>query len=234
VVDRDVSGVNVTLQSGARVTGRLEFDGAAVKPTAEQLRVASVTIDDAEGRSGSLNQFTLSRAVVDASGQFSTYQLPAGRYVIRSVGTPAPGWSFKGAFLGGRDVTDSPFEIGTEDISNVVVMFTDRPSELTGTVRDGTSPDIATTVLAFPSQPAMWTNHGSAPRRFRAIRVGQDGTFRFANIPTGDYLVVAVKSVPSEWLDPRFLQKLAPLATLVSIADGDKKNQDLSTKEVRR
>ena len=235
VADRDVSGVSVTLHSGARVTGRLEFDGTtATKPTADQLRVASVTIDDAEGRSGSFNQFTLSRAVVDASGQFNTYQLPAGRYVVRSASTPAPGWYFKGAFLGGRDVSDASFDIGTENISNVVVVFTDRPSEITGTVRDGASPDLTTTVLAFPSQQAMWVNNGSAPRRFRAIRVGQDGTFRFANIPAGEYLLVAVKSVSSEWLDPRFLQRLAPLATLVSIADGDKKNQDLSTKEVRR
>ena len=233
VADRDVSGVTVTLHAGARVTGRLEFDGAAQKPTVDQLRIATVTVDPADGRSGSFNQFTMSRGVVDQSGQFKTYQLPAGRYVIRAS-APVPGWSFKGASLGGRDVSDTAFEIGSEDVSNIVVTFTDRPSELTGTVSNGKGPDATATVLAFPSQPAMWTNHGAAPRRFRATRAGQDGTYRFANLLAGDYLIVSVTSVSSEWLDPQFLQKLTPLATLVTIADGDKKSQDLTTKEVRR
>jgi len=146
VADRDVSGVTVTLHAGARVTGRLEFDGAAQKPTADQLRIATVTVDPADGRSGSFNQFTMSRGVVDQSGQFKTYQLPAGRYVIRAS-AQVPGWSFKGASLGGRDVSDAAFEIGSEDVSNIVVTFTDRPSELTGTVSNGKGPDATATAL---------------------------------------------------------------------------------------
>ena len=34
-------------------------------------------------------------------------------------------------------------------------------------------------------------------------------------------------------MDPRFLQKLAALATRVTIAEGDKKVQDVESKEVR-
>lgn len=89
-------------------------------------------------------------------------------------------------------------------------------------------------MLVFPAQQELWMDHGPAPRRFRSVRVGTDGTYRVANLPVGDYVVVAVRSsVPADWLDSGFLRKLLPLATRVSIADGEKKSQDVETKEVR-
>src|SRR6185503_17370952 len=76
VTDRDVSGLTVTLRQGARLSGTLEFDGAAERPAADRLRLTSLQFEQAAARQASFNQFTLQRAVVDANGQFKTYQLP--------------------------------------------------------------------------------------------------------------------------------------------------------------
>ena len=233
VGDRDATGVTVTLAPGARISGTVAFEGTTPKPTTAQLRLVNVQVDQADARTTTSNQFTLGRGVVDANGQFKTYQFGPGRYVIRASGV-LPGWTFKGATREGRDVSDSPLELNGEDITNVVVTFTDRPTELSGTAHDGKGPDASATVLVFPRQTALWTDHGPTPRRFRSTRVASDGTYRLVNLPADDYLVVAIGTVvPPDWMDPKFLQKVAALATPVSLADGEKKSQDVETRAVR-
>jgi hypothetical protein len=233
VSDTDVTGVVVALRTGVRLSGTLKFEGAAEPPPDDRLVQITVQVDPADGRVGSLNQSTISRGVVDNTGQFRTYQFPPGRYLVRAQGAP-PGWTFKTATLGGRDVSDAPLDLGSEDVANIVITFTDHPSELAGAARDAKGPDGTATVLVFPATPALWNDNGLSPRRFRRSRVGVDGAYRIANLPAGDYWVVAVRSATSsEWLDPKFLQKLSALATKVTIADGEKKSLDVETKEVR-
>jgi hypothetical protein len=230
--ESDVTGVAVTFHAGARLTGHLEFEGAAQKPPVDRLRQASVLFDPADGRTTSWNQFTLGRGVIDASGQFNSYQLPAGRYVVR--GPAFATWTFKGAFVNGHDVTDTPLDLGADDIGDIVVTYTDQPTELSGTARGDQTPDGTATVLMFPAQQNMWTAYGSSPRRFRPLRAGTDGVYRITGLPAGDYLVIAIRTdIPADWQDVKFLQKIAPLSTRVSIADGEKKTQDLQTREIR-
>jgi hypothetical protein len=232
VGETDVTGVAVMLRTGARVTGRLQFDGAAAKPAVDRMMQASVIIDAADGRTTSSSQFTMQRGVIDAAGNFKTYQLPGGRYVIR--GPAYPSWTFKGAYINGRDVSDSPLELDGEDVADVVLMYTDRPTDLIGTARNDKGPDPTATVLLFPAEPNLWVGNGPTPRRMRLLRAGVDGVFRSPNVPAGDYMVVAVSSVPpAEWQDPSFLRKLMPLATRVSLADGESKTVDVTSKEIK-
>jgi Carboxypeptidase regulatory-like domain len=233
VGEADVAGVDVVFRAGARLGGRLEFDGAAPKPAADRLPTLAVQVESADGRTTSSNQFTLARGVVDATGQFKTYQLPPGRYLVRGFG-PLPEWTFKGASLGGRDITDAPLDLGGEDIGDIVVTFTDKPTELSGAVRDSQGPDGSATVLVFPAQAGQWVDYGQTPRRLRSARAGSDGSYHIPNLPPGDYFVTAIhSSVPADWQDVKYLQKLSAIATRVTIADGEKKSQDVLSKEVR-
>lgn len=233
VADREVTGLTVTLQRGARLSGRIEFEGAGERPTGDRMRTVSVTIEQADGRTSSTSQFTLQRGVVDAAGQFKTYQLPAGQYVIRAAGVA--GWTMKSATVNGRDAADTPFDLNDDDVSNIVVTFTDRISELSGTARSAKGPDETGTVFLFPADPSLWTDTGPAPRRFRTARAGTDGKFRFPSLVPGDYYAVATAGgAPADWQDPRFLQRLAAVASRITIAEGEKKSFDVEMKEVRR
>jgi len=232
----DLSGVTVIVQQGARISGRVEFNGATQKPAPAAVAQVNVLVDASDGRSpGSpIASGIMGRLQVDAQGAVHSYQLPAGKYLVRSS-SGAQGWTFAGAFLDGKDVSVTPFELGASDVENLVVKYTDRPAELSGTVRsDARFVDRSVDVLLFPADPRGWTDYGVTPRRFRSVVTSRSGTYRISNVADGDYLIVALADgLPSEWQDAEVLKKLAPLGSRVTIAEGDKKVQDLKVEALR-
>ena len=74
-------------------------------------------------------------AEANESGQFSVPDVTPGQYMIRAAGPR--GWTMKSVYVDGRDVTDQPLDVKSENISGINVIFTDRISGLSGAVRDG-------------------------------------------------------------------------------------------------
>ena len=227
VGDDGVTGVRVSLKAGGRLGGRVEFDGTAAKPAPDRLQQISFVVDPVGG--SALFMSTSFRGQLDANGSFKTFQLPPGRYLLRPP-LPPPGWTFKSAMLDGKDIADTPVEIGGADVDGIVMMFTDRPSELAGVVRDSKgAPDVTGSVLLFPVNRAGWTETGPGPRRLRSVRAGLDGGYRIPAVPAGDYFVVAVREETTiGWQDPAALAALARLATRMTVADGGKTARDLT------
>jgi hypothetical protein len=146
------------------------------------------------------------------------------------VDSPPKGWTIKSAILGGRDICDVPLPLESNDVTGLVVTFTDRPSQLSGTVRNAQGrPDEDATVLVFPVD-GVWTDLGPSPRRMRSLRASRTGAFGFSGLPAGDYFIIAVNdAVAASWQEPAFLQKLARAATRTSLADGQTASLTLST-----
>ena len=234
VAESDVSGVSVTLRSGARISGRVEFDGTAARPDSGRLQTTFITIEPGDGRAiGSSLAFNIRQAQLDAEGRMTSYQQPAGTYVIRP-NAPGPGWTLASVMLNGTDVSVTPFELGSDDVS-VVIKYTDRPSELSGTVRDDRARnDSPAVVLVFPADPRAWMGYGSSSRRFQTSRVTDTGSFRVVGLPDGDYLAAAVPEERlAEWRDPAFLKKLVPASARAMIAEGQKPLVNLKVSDVR-
>lgn len=228
----DVEGVGVVLQSGLRVSGRLEFDGTTERPSPAQLEGLAVSIEAADGTSNPVQSMP---ARVDTRGQFTSIAgFPAGKYFVRLPGSPV-GWMFKSATYDGRDVSDTPLDLRSGDVTGVVINFTDRWTGLRGAVQTTSGvPDGGATVVAFPTDPQAWTGYGSTPRRLRSVRTAASGDYKFNSLPAGDYYVVALsEEQAADWQDPSFLQMLTAIATHVPLSDGEQKVQDLRTKEVR-
>jgi hypothetical protein len=79
-------------------------------------------------------------------------------------------------------------------------------------------------VIVFPVDPLL----RSSPRRTLSTRPATDGRFSFADLPAGEYLVVAMTDVePNEWQRPEFLNQVAPAGVKVTLGQGEKKVQDL-------
>ena len=55
-----------------------------------------------------------------------------------------------------------------------------------------------------------------------------DGRFVFADLPPGEYLIAALTDLdPIDLQDPAFLEQIASAGAKVTIAEGEKKVQDL-------
>jgi hypothetical protein len=230
VTDRNVSNVQVTLGTGGRLGGHLEFSGTAEKPPAITYRQLSVAVDASDGRSpgSSAAVVAIGRGQINANGELETYQLPAGKYLLRVVGS-LPGWTFAGAWLEGRDISASPFETTGADVGNIILRFTDKPPELVGTVRaEAGATDVTATVLLFPADSRAWTDYGMTSRRFRSMETAPSGAFTLTGMAEGEYNLVAIRDgLPAEWQDPVYLQKIAAVATKITISENERKVQDL-------
>lgn len=233
VGDTDVSDVMVVLRTGARISGRLEFDGTAERPDQARMQRIPIFVERADRVSATPLQ-SIPPGRVDASGTFNTYGLPAGQYFVRIGGAPSPWW-LRSVMSEGRDVSDVPLDISAADVANVVVTLTDRPAKLTGVVRGaGGNPDPDALVVVFPSDNAQWKDFGLNTRRLRSARAAKSGSYSFTGLPAGDYIVAAIKDdFGATWQTPAMLESLSRLGSHVSIAEGDTRALDLKMVVVR-
>lgn len=227
----DIHDVSLVLRAGARVTGRVVFDGSGERPDGAALANARIAFDPVDG-SALPEGLGFVSGRIDANGAFSTYGLPPGKYFVRVSGLSD--WFLKGAFHEGHDLADEPIALEAADIADVVLAFTDRPSSLVGTVRTGTSVDGTAVVLAFPVESRAWLSTGLAPRRMRTARASGDGSYMFPALAPGAYYVAAVQEdTIGEWQDPVFLESLSRSASEIVLSEGERKGQDLRTITVR-
>jgi protocatechuate 3,4-dioxygenase beta subunit len=228
VVDgHDQSDVSLTLEPGMSVSGRVAFDGPT--PAPQDLTRTAVSVTSVQ-TSGGLS-VSVPRTPMNADGTFTVAGLPPGRY---RIGASLPGgtsggvaWILKSAMSGERDAADLPLEIKPNaDVTGVVVTFTDHAAEIAGTVLDPAGrPTAAYSIIVFPADKALWL---AGARRVRPTRPANDGTFAVAGLPAGEYFICAATDYDQGDLsDPAFLAQLAAASYKVTLADGEKKRQDL-------
>ena len=230
VADADVTGVIVSLQRGARLTGRLEFDGAIERPEPSALTRITISADRADGATSATPFTSVPPGRADESGTFKTYGVPPGRYLVRAFGAPAA-WTLKSVTSEGRDISDHPIDLRAADVGNVVVTFTDRPTKLTGITRgsDGNA-DPNALIVVFPADNTNWRDFGFNTRRMRSSRAGKDGSFSVSGLPAGDYYVAAIKEESfGQWQDPQVLEELSRGAAQIRLSDGESITKDLKT-----
>ena len=145
-------------------------------------------------------------------------------------GTPlgvVESWTLKSAVANGRETLDSGLEVKpNENVADAVLTFTDRPTELSGTLQDATGrPASEYFIVLYPSDRAFWT---APSRRIAQTRPASDGRFTIRGLPPGEYLLAAVTDAePGEWMDPSFLTRLVPASIRVSLLEGQRKTQDI-------
>jgi hypothetical protein len=219
-----VSGEEVTVTlapaPGVEVSGTVTLESASsTLPRMSGFRVSATPV----GAAAALPRGARPAQANDR-GEFSLTDVFAGHYLI--AGTAPQGWTMKTVYADGREVTDRPIEIRGTSVSGLNVIFTDRVTSLSGTVRDGAAAAPAgLTVIAFASDEAHW--HGQS-RFIRTARTDQAGSYRIAGLPPAEYLVVAVDDVEQgEWFDPAFLGALTGSAVKIRLDEGDRSTQDL-------
>lgn len=224
----DASGLEITLATGQRVRGHVEYDGTP-PPNAR----LTVYVEAADGSLVGTN-INDRLARVETDGTFFGPELPPGDYFVRAPFPPA-GWQVESVMAGGRDVSETPLALGTRPPPEVVVRFTRESSSVSGRVRDADGLEgTNATVLVFPTDRSAWTDFGEHPPRFRSVRVDRRGGFTIDGLPPGDYAVLAVEDDrDGEWQVASVLDALVRLATPVTIGARDRRSIDLQIVRAR-
>jgi hypothetical protein len=225
VGDADITDLVLAIRPGIRVSGRLEFSGAAARPASDVIQRMIMMLRPVGARmwrSGSAN--------ARADETFTTAGDPAGLYdVFPQLGPP--GWTVSRMTLGGVNIIDGPIELVSSDLSDLVIEFTDKPPRISGTVVGVNGlPDLQADVIAFPADSAAWRGRTFGVWRHQMASVTSKGTFVLTGLPPGDYFVVAIDNrlADSAW-DPAFQQRLVPGAVRVRIGVGEERTAALKT-----
>jgi hypothetical protein len=215
----DVSGVTVVLSPGATISGTVSFlPGGSPAPDYTQFRITAPSTDQSDFGPPS-------NARVDKEGHFTIDGVSAGAHLIR----PSNGsrtWLLQAVTIGGRDVTDAPFQVRSgESIANVTLVFTDKQSEINGTLTtDNGTPVPEFTVLAFPTDSTLWRPQS---RHIMTARPDQTGQYRIRGLPPGEYYLATVDpSQQGEWFEPAYLDEHRADAARVVLSEGDVKTKD--------
>jgi hypothetical protein len=216
------TSLTLTLGPGARITGRVTFDGSSTPPApaAVRLRVRGAGLDAAAPAPG------LSNGPVGIG--------PDGAFEISGVvGTvdlqpaaPLRGWILRAVKYGDRDLLDDPLTVsGTETISGVQIVFTDRLADLSGTVVDAEGrPSPGCDVAVFSDGGAAAASRGA-----RLVRADQTGRFSVSSLLSGSYFVLAALELDvSQWPAADYLRRLRPLAQSVTLTDREQLSVALS------
>jgi hypothetical protein len=224
VGDRDVSGLRVDLVAGVRVSGEIVFEGGSPPFPPSRFELAIEAMDQWQ-------QFTPTVAVPGEDWKFYSPQVPQGRYLVT---VPAPaGWFVKSAMMNGRDIADGPVDL-TEDATKVIVTLTNRGARVSGTVRDRDGrPDPGSGVVVFPADPRLWVDYTAYPRRIKDGGANRDGSFSFGDLPSGDYLIIAAPRPALDWSTPKLLERLAAVATRITLGEAEQRTLDLRTAQLK-
>ena len=225
---RSLSGVFLTLEPGVTVTGRIVFDGASPP----SLTAVGVSVRLLPVRNGHDVIDDGRFAVATPHGAFAFAGVAPGDYLLAASinprGATLTGWTFKSATVGSRDITDLPLTISSGTaLDDVVVTFTNRLTEISGTVQDATGkPSSEYFIVAIPVNRALWS---AGARRVQVVRPGTDGQYGITGLPSGDYALVGIADVePDDLLVPAFLERLLAVSTVrVSLKEGAKLTQDI-------
>jgi len=214
VGESDVSGIQLTLVKGARITGRIVFQG--VEPPSARAIVEVSSPDPWEGVAmmGAAPGSSLS-VPTGPDGSFTLTGI-IGRRELTVNTRLIPGWRVKSIIAGGRDLLNLPLNFrGSEDLRDVLIVLTQQTSELAGAVTDANGhPVSGVSVLVFAE------DRRRLPGRARWVRPDTLGRFVVDGLPAGDYLVALAESVDDrQWSTAAFLEPYREHAVHVLLTD---------------
>jgi protocatechuate 3,4-dioxygenase beta subunit len=225
VAGDDLSDVQLVSMRLVTVTGRIVIDptdGLSFRPSL--YRVGATPVQ--EMLMGGSPPGTLNDDLT-----FSVKTRPGLMRIWISSSAPDPGgpaFTQRAVRVNGVDIIDTGIEIKPNgDVTGIEIEMTNHVAELSGSVtnaRGAAAKDY--TVVVFPQDRDRWGVTGV--RYMKSGRPDQDGRFKIAALPPGDYAAVAMDYVePGESSDPEFLERVRMQATPFSIGEGEAKTLDL-------
>ena len=222
-IDGRVDDLAVPMQPGARVRGRIAFEGDSRPPAGDELVAVPVALYPGDRDMGLI---PVTR--VDADGSFVSVGLPPEQYRLdvrlREFDLLAPVvWWPRTVTVDGRPVIFSGLiDVGVRDVE-IAITYTDRRAVLAGTVRDRDGrprPDARVILLSSDPRAQMTCQRILAPDRA--------GRFAVNAATEADCLVAAVLSPPEHWRNEEYLKALLPFAVPFRMEVGQTRTVNLT------
>jgi hypothetical protein len=164
-------------------------------------------------------------AAIRDDGRLSLEVVPGTYRLFASAGSP---WQVKRLVYRGHDVESEEVDLTDAPGGRIDVVFTSKSGSVTGGVTDAAGKPAADyTVVIFPTdvELAKRANY----QRIRTVRPGQQGRFREAELPPGDYVAAAVVDVDmQEVFEPEFLDGLRRSAKPFRLREGETATLELT------
>ena len=209
-VDRDIDNLVVTAQPGIQISGQIQ-------PADTQHERLSFELS-LPGRKYPVQ--------ADAKGAFTIADLPPGRHPFFPRST-AGTWQIVSATFGGREVLGDTIDVGTKNMTGLVLYVSDRATTLAGSVVDLRGTADAATVVFFPANAGLWPNARGDSPLFRTARTWS-GHYTLERVPAGDFLIAAVDDgVLENWPDASLLARIAAIAERIQMSAGQQIHRDL-------
>jgi len=184
--NRQARPMRVTVKPLTTARGRVIFEGDAPAPSADPgsqiiaFQPTSFTTGPIGGNRTAL--------ILNADWSFQIPNL-AWHGVLR-VSTLA-GWTLARVRHEGRDITDTPFDFQSADVSGLEVVLTNRVGSVSGTVTSGGQPAANTRVVIVGADDTSWTY---LTRTMINAMTNDRGVFAWGGLLPGRYLAIAASA----------------------------------------
>ncbi len=168
---------------------------------------------------------------VAADGSFAAAELSQDKY--RITVTPGAAAYVKAITVGGQNILDTAFDLSGGGGGAMEVLLSTKIATINGTVEKQKQDDAPGSVVIVKVGPnSELTLLSSASGQSALARVDESGKFSIANLPPGEYKLIAFEEVDLVTAsDPEFLKKFEDRAATVKIGEGESKSATL--KQIR-
>jgi hypothetical protein len=196
----DLDRVVVEMMSAIELRGHIVVEG---KPPSAW---PQITLTPTDG----LNY--LDSPLIDEDGRFAVMGVEPAPYRVTVSSIPSPMF-LKSVRFNGHDI-NGDIDLAAAQTASLEIVISSGTSSISGVVSDSDGP-------VGPEVNVMATRGNHGPARF--TRTDGNGRFSFADLPSGEYFLIAIDTAPG-MLPPELFEKLTKAVT---VGDGDSATAEL-------
>ena len=208
--NREPRPTRVTVKPLTTARGRVVFEGDAPAPTPNP-GSQTIVFQPASFTTGPVG---LNRIALVIHSDWS-FEIPGLAWFGGLRVTPPAGWALARVRHEGRDITDTPIDFQSGDVSGLEVVLTNRVGTVSGTVTSGGQPAVKAGILVMGADDTSWAYMS---RTMTSVRTDDRGTFTIGGLVPGRYLAVAA-SADMQTLDRASLLTLRSLGVPFTVSE---------------
>jgi hypothetical protein len=203
VGEHDLESLTVAVAPGVTVNGKVTVDIAGKLKVEETRVVLTPVLLPMSGASGNPH----------GDGSFSLPNVAPGRYRV-NVNPPGDGAYVKSVKLGGMEIGNGEFEIGSGSAPDLAIALSTDAGHVTGRVKGKEGPVSQATVVVVGQNGAA-----------KNATTADDGSFAIGGLAPGEYKFYAWEDVETgAWQDREFLNRYSSKALTLKVDAGGANN----------